>query len=184
MRVILTALLLMCGCSRPKVAVYDAPKDQAVPLTAAAPVAQDASAPAPPGLPLAWKVPSGWTEQAGSEMRVATLLPPSAKGKAELSIIQLSGEAGGDLANVNRWRGQIGLQPVTSLAGQTKTVGTPAGQTLVVDLKGDQGQAMLAAILKDGDARWFFKLSGPVAAVAGLESDFHTFLGSLRHGGS
>jgi len=178
----LFVLLLACACSRSEVAVYDAPKEQA-PLMAAS-AAEAPESPRPGGLPIAWSVPAGWTERAGSDMRVATLIPPSGKGQAELSIVQLSGDAGGALANVNRWRGQLGLEPVSSLAGQTATVGTPAGKTLVVDLTGGEGQAMLAAILKDGDARWFFKLAGPVPAVAGLKADFHAFLGSLRHGGS
>ncbi len=162
--------------------MYDAPKDQAPALTQ--PAASQGHEGHQHDLPIAWNVPAGWTQQPGSDMRVATLLPPSAAGKAELSIVQLSGDAGGDLANVNRWRGQLGLDPVGSLAGQTDSVSTPAGKTLVVDLQGAADQAMLAAILQDGDARWFFKLAGPAATVAGLKPDFKTFLRSLRHGGS
>ena len=174
------------GCSRPKVAVYDAPKDAAPVMTASAgPSSPDGeSSEGGRELSLAWKVPAGWSQQGASDMRVATLIPPASKGKAELSIVQLGGDAGGDLANVNRWRGQLGLEPVASLAGQADTVGTPAGKTLVVELKGGAGQAMLAAILKDNESCWFFKLAGPSAVVAALKPEFRTFLRSLRHGGA
>lgn len=182
MRIILRAsfltVLLSCACHRLEVNVYNAPKDEQ------APVLVDSAVEAHDHLHISWSLPTGWKQIPGSQMRVATLVPPEGKGKAELSIVQLSGEAGGDLANINRWRGQLGLEPVSSLAGQTDTVGTAAGKTLVVDLKGEGGQSMMAAILKDGDASWFFKMAGPSAVVAGLKGDFRTFLRSLRHAGS
>jgi len=70
----------------------------------------------PPSMPagadsLAWDLPKGWTEARAGGMRLATLKPP-VTGKIDVSVIVLPGTAGGELANVNRWRGQIGLQPV------------------------------------------------------------------------
>ncbi len=45
-------------------------------------------------------------------MRVASF-EVSENGKtADVSVIPLGGMAGGDLANVNRWRGQVGLPPL------------------------------------------------------------------------
>ena len=34
-------------------------------------------------------------------------------GTSDVSVVRLSGEAGGDLGNVNRWRGQINLEPIS-----------------------------------------------------------------------
>ena len=151
--------------------VYQAPKDEAPAMTDSLgdPALNN---PQQTNRSLTWKVPSGWKETSGSGMRVATLVPPAGKGQTELSVVQLSGDAGGDLPNVNRWRGQLGLPPIDSLAGQTQTLGTPVGKTLVVDIKGDNDRAMVAAILRDGDASWFFKLTGPVAAVAEAKPAF------------
>ena len=64
---------------------------------------------------LKWALPKGWTETPGSGMRYATLTPPGA-GKVEMSVVVLPGAAGGELANVNRWRGQIGLPPLDEAA--------------------------------------------------------------------
>lgn len=176
----LCLLASLGACSDPEVAVYKAPKDAA----AAPGPAMPASAGSPkmdverPGL--AWSTPPGWRQQAGSGMRLATLLPPADQGQAELSVVQLAGDAGGDLANVNRWRGQLGLAPVASVE-DAQRLATPAGQALVVELEGKAGQAMTAAILKGGVETWFFKLTGPTAAVAQARPGFAGFLESLRH---
>jgi hypothetical protein len=65
-----------------------------------------------------WQTPKGWEQQAGSGMRYATLLVPSDGKPLELSVIPLpTDEADSDaalLANVNRWRGQLQLKPITA----------------------------------------------------------------------
>ena len=66
--------------------------------------------PSPRQSPLTWKTPAGWTEVPPSEMRVASFKVSGANGKqADVSVIPLPGMAGTDSANVNRWRGQVGL---------------------------------------------------------------------------
>ena len=47
-------------------------------------------------------------------MRVASFKIQGQNGKqADVSVIPLPGLAGSDEANVNRWRGQVGLPPVS-----------------------------------------------------------------------
>lgn len=64
-----------------------------------------------------WKVPDNWKERGGSGMRFATIFVDPQNPKLELTVIPLP--SGGDdepeqiLANVNRWRGQVGLRPRT-----------------------------------------------------------------------
>jgi len=63
-----------------------------------------------------WALPEGWDEEPGSQMRFATIRIKSAEGPLEMSVIPLpTGEGSFDaqlLANVNRWRGQFGLEPI------------------------------------------------------------------------
>ena len=60
-----------------------------------------------------WKTPKGWTEKAPSTMRLGSFSIPG-KGKVgDASIVILKGKAGGMAANVNRWRQQAGLQPLS-----------------------------------------------------------------------
>jgi hypothetical protein len=64
---------------------------------------------------LAWKVPEGWSEQLGAGMRAATFRMGVGDTKLECSVIPLPAEDPTSveylLANINRWRGQLGLDP-------------------------------------------------------------------------
>ena len=137
---------------------------------------------APASTSLAWKDPAGWKREAGSGMRVATYALPDG---AECSVISLPGAAGGDLANVNRWRGQMGINEVASLQGLATSVKTPIGASTLVDFEGagaQQGRRMVAAILTDGGTSWFFKLTGPNAAVGQAKPNLIKLLGTLSRG--
>src|SRR5690606_18990816 len=60
-----------------------------------------------------WVVPIGWTLVPGERpMRVATYEAPGPDGPVEVAITRFPGRVGGELANINRWRGQMGLPPV------------------------------------------------------------------------
>ncbi len=64
-----------------------------------------------------WKLPEGWKENPGSGMRFATLLIPSEAGPLELAVFRLNNgpdEVAHALANINRWRGQLGLTGITT----------------------------------------------------------------------
>jgi hypothetical protein len=62
-----------------------------------------------------WKLPSGWKEEAGNQMRVATIVIPGDK-RLELTVntASWSGTEENMLDNVNRWRGQLKLSPITA----------------------------------------------------------------------
>lgn len=87
-----------------------------------------------------WQVPDGWTEEAGTGMRAATIRIPAGEAALEMSVIPLpwTGRPGELLDNVNRWRGQMQLAPVgePALAGFTREL--PAGDATitVLDLRG------------------------------------------------
>jgi hypothetical protein len=135
------------------------------------------------GEKLAWTLPKGWTETKGSGMRYATL-QPSVKGKTEVSIVMLSGTVGGELANVNRWRGQIGLDPVdeAALLKLRTPVTSKAGRVALYDFT-SQGQVktrMVVGMLATADNSWFLKLNGDADAVSVARAGFATFLGTLH----
>ncbi len=136
----------------------------------------------PAGLGVAWALPKGWTQERGSGMRFATIR--TAEG-LEISVVTLGGAAGGELANVNRWRGQLGLAPAdeASLAKDRLAVTSAAGQIGVFDLvgPGESASRMIAGILSVPDANtWFFKLTGGAKALEGAKPEFVRFLESLR----
>lgn len=136
------------------------------------------------GKPLQWTLPAGWTQAAGNQMRVATL-KPAADSQAEVSVVKLGGNAGGELPNVNRWRGQLGLAPTdeAALPGMRREIGSRAGKLAVYDFSADGPNAARAVIgmlaAADGTT-WFLKLSGPAAAVGAAQPAFSQLLETLR----
>jgi hypothetical protein len=145
------------------------------------------AAPASGHRPITWKVPAGWTEQAPSAMRVGSFLIQGRDGKtAEVSIIPLSGQAGGDLANINRWRGQIQLDPIseTDLMRQSQTI-NPGGRSMRLVDFANQGKRVVAAIFNRDGTTWFFKMMGDDATVSAAKPAFLQFLNDLHfHGQS
>ncbi|PIR19528.1 MAG: hypothetical protein COV48_01505 [Elusimicrobia bacterium CG11_big_fil_rev_8_21_14_0_20_64_6] len=131
---------------------------------------------------LRWTLPSGWKEVPGTGMRLATLVPPGGL-KTEGTVVSLPGDSGGELANANRWRGQIGL-PATDEAGvaaaRTKLT-TKAGPVSVYDFTsgGAVKTRLIAAVVKSGDSTWFFKLMGEAGATESARGGFLQLIKSL-----
>ncbi|MFC1585781.1 hypothetical protein ACFL5V_09560 [Fibrobacterota bacterium] len=61
------------------------------------------------GASLVWEKPRGWMEEKGSGMRTVTFFLEHGNSKADCSIIQMAGKAGGLENNVKRWMRQLGL---------------------------------------------------------------------------
>ena len=133
---------------------------------------------------LKWSLPKGWSELPGEGMRFATLKTPIS-GRLEATVVVLPGPAGGELANVNRWRGQIGIPPLdeVGLAKSRVALKTKAGAVNVYDFT-SEGQAksrMVAGYISTPDGNtWFLKMTGDAAPVAKAKPDFMTLLGSLH----
>jgi hypothetical protein len=139
-----------------------------------------------------WTVPAGWQREGDRPMRLATFSIPGAAGErpADLSISSLGGAGGGLLANVNRWRGQLGLSVWTQedVDSQGKSIEISGVRGTVVEFLGDkslQGEArktrILGALIPRGNQTWFFKLSGDDAVVARERENFMGFVQSLRY---
>jgi hypothetical protein len=148
----------------------------------AAPVQPEAAAAVGQG-GLAWTLPAGWSESRPGGMRYATLKPDT-PGTIDGSVIALPGPAGGELANVNRWRGQIGLPPFddAGLSAARKLVQSPAGQVAVFDFatEGEGAKRMIAGVVVAGGQSWFVKLTGDAAPMAAAAPAFQALLASLK----
>lgn len=114
-------------------------------------------------------------------MRVGSFLRKNNGKQADISVVPLSGDAGGDLANINRWRGQISLGPVADndLPQQSQKI-APAGRPMNLVNYANQGKRLVAAIYHRGGRTWFFKMTGDDALVAATKPSFLEFLNSLK----
>jgi hypothetical protein len=87
---------------------------------------------------LRWTTPPGWTEEKGGAQREATLRLGGREPKLEISIVRFQGDGGGLLANLNRWRDQLGLEKVgdAELPAQAQKLEGAATEIWVTDLSG------------------------------------------------
>jgi hypothetical protein len=128
--------------------------------------------------PLVWTAPAGWTATKGSAMRRGSYAIGGPKG-ADVSITAFPGDVGGNLANVNRWRGQLQLPPVPDVAGALQPVEANGLHMLVFE-GANQGTRMIGVIVPQAGATWFFKFTGPDALVAREKPAFLDFLKTVR----
>ena len=186
-------IIVAAGCGRDGVKVYhvsDADTANPAPLPAAAPAAMPATMPDNSGQPsLQYILPAGWNKKALSPMRVASFGISDGGRQADVSVIPLGGPAGNDPANVNRWRGQIGLPPLADtelaqLAEKVEVAGQPADLYDIAGTSPGSGDAerIIGAILHSDNVSWFFKMSGDSALVETNKAAFITFLKSVQFG--
>ena len=124
-----------------------------------------------------WKTPADWKAVAPGSMQVAKFsVPANGAGKADVMISIFPTSTGGALANVNRWRSQIGLPPVTEaeLAKSITKLDNKNPDAILVDMTNNERQLIGAIVPRDG--QWyFFKLLGDAAAVSPQKDAFIAF---------
>ena len=151
----------------------------------------------PPRNPFRWVVPEGWGEKTSSRMRLINLsFGPNGDGECYLTA--LPGDAGGIPMNVNRWRGQMGLDDLSD-----EEIGALPEKPLLgmaakfIDLKGDFGgmsmpgapaaekksdYRMLGLIQQQSPFTFFVKMTGPADVVTANEEAFYAFCDSITIG--
>ena len=157
-------------------AVCNAQTQTGPPQVAAGPP-QTTSAP-----PIKWITPEGWTEVPPSSMRFASFSAPADDGgKIDISVVTFPGDGGSDADNVNRWRGQMGLAPVdaNALTSQVAALKTEDTTFSTTDIAGNKTRTIAAWTRRDGRV-WFFKATGPNAAVEKEKPNFVKFIESVR----
>jgi hypothetical protein len=210
---LLASFALLTACREAKVTSYRVPKEKPdeLPPGMAAASTNAGTAPTPgvstPGAPVApmapgndmastavptangsdltWTAPAGWNPKPPSAMRKGSFTVSGPDGDADLSITAFPGDVGGELANVNRWRGQIQLAPLAE--GELASVTTQLEQNgltfTVVDFvspSSNKPARIVGAIVPVNGATWFFKLMGPDATVTAAKPAFLAFLQTVR----
>lgn len=204
---LLVSVTLLSACRQAKVTSYRAPKETPDPLPPGLAAASTNAATAPrPGTPapaapgsdmastavptaegsdLTWTAPAGWKPKTPGAMRKGSFTVSGPEGEADLSITAFPGDVGGELANLNRWRGQIQLAPLAS--GDLTTATTRLQQNglsfVLVDFvspSATKPARIVGAMVPVNGATWFFKLMGPDPTVSAAKPAFLTFLQTVR----
>jgi hypothetical protein len=138
--------------------------------------------------PFTYKAPEGWKDTGGRGGAVPVDASFRA-GAAEVTVIGLP-TAGGLLANLNRWRAQLGLDPITQKEldlEKTGSVKVDGQDCKVVDLIGKPGagqRRLIVALVPRAKRIWYFKILGPVEAVGKEKSAFEAFVKSVKFTGA
>ena len=120
----------------------------------------------------------------GSAMRAASFTVAGEDGATlDVSVIPLPGNSGTVQANVNRWRGQVGLPALKS--DEDPALGNrmdgPSGEFFLSYMEGTRGgeeSAIGAAIMERPDMTWFFKITGDPALLKANREKFEAFVRS------
>jgi hypothetical protein len=136
-----------------------------------------------------WTVPSGWQSMPPSQFLLAEYSISGANGaKAEVNVAEMGGEGGGLLANVNRWRGQLGLGAIgeNDLSQLAQSLDVPGGKATLVDFAGVDAKTgaptrLVGAIVSQNGQTWFYKLMGDKQIVAQQKDAFTKFIQSANY---
>jgi hypothetical protein len=131
-----------------------------------------------------WTVPETWKEAPGNEFSIAAFSVTDGSKSVKTTVSQ----AGGDLLqNLNRWRGQLGLEPWSAgeMAKESRQLPIAGGSGTFVELVGTdvrtgKPSCTLGVILPRGDSSWFFKLTGDVELAQREKSNFEAFVRSVK----
>ncbi len=117
-----------------------------------------------------WTVPAEWAEDtAPRQMRLATYMVPDPAGDVEVAMSRFGGRVGGELANINRWRGQMGLPPIGEgeLEDAIDRFRAPGFEGYEARIESATGVMLASGVYEEAiDQTWFVRttLSGPEVA--------------------
>ncbi len=135
-----------------------------------------------------WSVPAGWQTGPLEQFLAAKYVISGADGaKAEVNVSALNGDGGGLLANVNRWRQQLGAAPVTEAdLANLPTIDVDGGKATLVDISGTNPRdgkpaELVGVVLPLESQTWFYKLMGDANVVAQQKDALVKFAQSAKY---
>lgn len=197
-----TAACVLCftvlqGCDGPAITVYEAPRDapREVPPVPQATGGQPEASPAtPPALDekpppweeadLRWVLPEGWAESDETPpMRFKTFIAQTSAGEVEIALSRFPGDVGGVLANINRWRMQVGLAEIgpEALESEIERFSTHGLQGYAAHLTGEAAHMLAAGIAQPSAGRtWFIRATTTPDKAHEIKDRFMAFARSFH----
>lgn len=184
------ALCILSSCKDDEIRTYRVATEP----TSASPVAPAAAASEPtqkqvtnPSGAVGWLAPPDWIVEKPTQFLTAAYTLPTG---GRVTVSKLGGDGGGLAANVNRWRGQVGLKPLADQEVKGQPLKLPDSQVemqlfnLTTADSAPEVEGILAGVLPLPTETWYFKFSGPTGVLRKGEGIFAEFLRSVRIGGS
>jgi hypothetical protein len=165
--------VMFSACKREQIEVYSIPKEIASVSQSSAKV----------------QVPPDWKEVEPGQMLRSKYVIGGEGGRAEVTVSAFPGATGGLLANVNRWRGQLGLEPIAAekLPDVTTNLDAAGGTATLVDMSGQDAKTgqkarIVGVILPKEGETWFYKLIGDEPVVERQKKAFVAFVQTAARG--
>ena len=137
--------------------------------------------PTEPAPPASW----GFASPSGPEKARFTITDTN--GTASVTMTVLQGDGGGLLGNVNRWRGQLGLDKLKEkkLADTLMPVKGLGKKASMIDITGISQRSqietrLVGVIVSDNGLTWFYKLMGSASVVEEAKDGFLEYLPQWR----
>lgn len=148
-----------------------------------------AAPPAPREGGPSWTVPASWKEISGGQFLFAKfLIAGEGDAKAAVNVSSSAGDGGGLAANLNRWRGQLGLGPLSEadLQKSTQEIEVLGGKATYVELSGtdastEKPATTLGVKVVRAGSTWYYKLMGEPKLVAAQKENFLTFVKGVKY---
>lgn len=112
-----------------------------------------------------WTAPKTWTQNPASGFRIASYTTPEGN---DVSVVKFPGDAGGNLSNLNRWRDQLFLEPITTLSNVNLNHIHLKNSTNFID----------GAFKSTATETWFFKVTGTLDNYN--KTDIQSWLKSIQ----
>jgi hypothetical protein len=133
-------------------------------------------------------LPSGWTEVPSPQMLLAKyVIQGNGDAKAEVNVSMLNGTGGGVMPNVTRWRGQLGLPPLSEedWSKQAQTIDVAGNKGTLVDMTGTDMKTgkkarLVGVIVPQAGDTWFYKLMGDEQVVEQQKDVFTKFIQTAK----
>ena len=136
-----------------------------------------------------WVTPTNWSETERSQFSLINFEARHGDNTATISVTKLAKNAG-LLNNVNRWRGQLGLEKIdqAELTETTRPFEVDGNSGTYVEMSGtrDGRPAMTLGVIHSLSYRtlpeiWFYKITGNTDAVMKEKAAFEEYVRSARY---
>jgi hypothetical protein len=147
------------------------------------PAASSARADSTQPTELKFAKPDNWKVGSATGISVASFVVTDGDRNAQITATPLGGELTPEslLLNVNRWRKQIGLDPLdqAQATAAAKKISVGGEQSSYVELVGPERTILVAITPRQGQM-WFFKLQGDKQLAAREKANFESFVKSIK----
>jgi hypothetical protein len=137
-------------------------------------------------LPFTFTAPKDWHKADLPQFAAAAFAAGEGDKRVDITVTPMLGPGGDLLMNVNRWRSQLGLSPITAdeLSSYTDPYKVDGKSAHLVRLFGpdtaNPQPGIEAAMVEGGDSTWVFKMRGGADTVKDQQDNFQKLIDSIK----